>query len=225
MQLFLKRNSVNICRWNARPTAYFSIHTEEHKLFISQYKSLDYAQRVSLIHDVLVPIFSSNLHKIIEQKHHYDRSNVKTGDIVDAKSLLFSLTQFNVLTIRADLKQLLKAYRYSTHDSWYKDIAPRSNPPESLVREMDEYFKNWLRIAYNHDNLLVKQLTTTTDDILHTIMATERIHIPIDIADLRSRITSDSNRRTYGLFHQAAPNQLLSYLHVGFTSKLATSMR
>jgi len=151
-----------------------------------------------------------------------DYSGFNAEDMFVAKTLLLSLSQFNVLTIRSDLKLMMKSYRQSKEAD-----EPRSmhRPTMELVVDMDDYFKNWLRIAYNHDNLSMKQLTTNNEDILNAIMATERIHRSSSVEDLKTRITSDSNRRTYGLFHMSAPDQLLSYVHVGFTTKLAVSMR
>ena len=230
MLLFRSGNicGFNACRhrWNA-VVAHFSCYSDKHKLFITQYKSLDDKHRLSLIQDILVPIFSSNLHMMKQNdiNHHYDGSDINAEDILDAKTVLFSLTQCNVLTIRNDLKLMKKLYYNSRQDNNYDNRSIDTRPPKSLLVDMDEYFKNWLRIAYNHDNLSMRQLTPNNECILNAIMATERIHRSSSIEDLKTRITSNSNRRTYGLFHISAPDQLLSYVHVGFTSQLAVSMR
>lgn len=233
MLLFRSRNigGFNACRhrWDIIVAAHFSGYSDKHKLFITQYKSLDDKHRLSLIQDILIPIFSSNLHvmrpKDINDQHDLSDS-INAEDVLDAKTLLFSLTQCNVLTIRSDLKLMMKSYYNSKQNNNDGNQSIEANrPPKSLLVEMDEYFKNWLRIAYNHDNLSMKQLTPNNEGILNAIMSTERIHRSSSIEDLRIRITLDSNRRTYGLFHISAPDQLLSYVHVGFTSQLAVSMR
>jgi hypothetical protein len=156
---------------------------------------------------------------------HHDRNVINAEDVLDAKTLLFSLTQCNVLTIRSDLKLMMKSYYDFRQLNNYDNRSIDIRPPKSLLVDMDEYFKNWLRIAYNHDNLSMRKLTPNNECVLNAIMATERIHRSSSIEALKTRITSDSNRRTYGLFHISAPDQLLSYVHVGFTNQLAVSMR
>lgn len=230
MLLFCSRNNggFNTCRhrWNA-VVVHFSGYSDKYKLFITQYKSLDDKHRLSLIQDVLVPIFSSNLHLMRKNdiNGHRDRNDINAEDVLDAKTLLFSLTQYNVLTIRSDLKLMMKSYYDSRQLNNYDNRSIDTRPPKGLLVDMDEYFKNWLRIAYNHDNLSIRKLTPNNECVLNAIMATERIHRSSSTEDLKTRITSDSNRRTYGLFHVSAPDQLLSYVHVGFTSQLAVSMR